>query len=246
MFGQDPQLPCFDFLLGRVQEPVPGHPHDWIVEHQTRLRHAFESTTRHLEAAAARRKEHYDKHVCDAPLQGQLVLLKDTSVRGRHKIQDIWSSTVYKVLKAPGMGGSVYTVALVHNPQQVKHLHREPPEQMGSISADSSFDSDWAVVTSEPMAVPRNHLPARPVTITFSPNQTDAVATSQPSEGPVHSTTSTEIPSTSEASLRTTRPNAGRHPNLPHLPQVAGSSAIGATNSLMPVLSGCAVFRPLQ
>jgi hypothetical protein len=171
---------------------------------------------------------------------------------------------VYKVLKAPGMGGSVYTVAPVHNPQQVKHVHRslikgkvdcavdcppsEPPEQMGSISADeSSFDSDWAVVTSEPMAVPRNHLPARPVISTLSPNQTRAVATSQPSEGPAYSTTSTEIPSTSEASLRrTTRPTAGRHPNLHHLPQVAGSSAIGAANSLMPVLSGCVVFRPWQ
>lgn len=68
MFGQDPQLPM-DFLLGRVQEPVAGHPHDWIVEHQSRLRHAFESATRHLEAAAAWRKEHYDKHVRDNPLQ---------------------------------------------------------------------------------------------------------------------------------------------------------------------------------
>ena len=162
-----------------------------IVEHQKRLRHAFESTTRHLEAAAAQWKEHYDRHVRDVPLQeGQLVLvlvLKDTSVRGRHKIQDIWSSTVYKVLKAPDMGGSLYTVAPVHNPQQVKHVHRSlikgkvhcaancppsaPPQQTGSISADeSSFDSDWAVVTSEPMAVPRNHLPAWPVIIPLSPN----------------------------------------------------------------------------
>ena len=139
----------------------------------------------------------------------------------------------------------MYTVAPLHNPQQVKHVHRslikgkvdcaancppsEPPERMGSISADeSSFDGDWAVVISEPMAVPRNHLPAQPVTITLSPNQTDAVATSQPSKGPVNSTTSTETPSTSEASLRrTTHPNAGRHSNLHHLPQVAGVVLLG-------------------
>lgn len=41
MFGQDPQLPV-DFLLGRIQEPVVGSTHDWNLEHQTRLRHAFE------------------------------------------------------------------------------------------------------------------------------------------------------------------------------------------------------------
>ncbi|KAI3361414.1 hypothetical protein L3Q82_013581, partial [Scortum barcoo] len=117
-----PQLPV-DFLLGRVQELVAGHPHDWIVEHHTQLRHAFESATRHLEAAAARRKEHYDKNVPNISLQGQLVLLRDSGVRDHHKIQDIWSSTVYKVLKAPGVGGSVYTIAPVHDLQQVKHIH---------------------------------------------------------------------------------------------------------------------------
>lgn len=54
-------------------------------------------------------------------------------------------------------------------------------------------------------------------------------------------------PHTSEASLRrTTHPNTGRHPNLYHLPQAVGSSAIGTTDSLRPVLSGSAVFRPWQ
>ena len=51
MFGQDPQLPV-DFLLGRVQEPVAGSAHDWIVEHQYRLCHAFEGATKNLAAAA--------------------------------------------------------------------------------------------------------------------------------------------------------------------------------------------------
>ncbi|KAK9519951.1 hypothetical protein VZT92_022642 [Zoarces viviparus] len=92
MFGQDHQLPG-DFLLGRVQEPVAGSAHDWIVEHQTRLRHAFEGAAKHLEATAAQREKHYDQHVRDIPLQeGQLVYLRDVGVRGRHKIQDIWSS----------------------------------------------------------------------------------------------------------------------------------------------------------
>lgn len=260
MFGQDPQLPV-DFLLGRVQEPAAGHPHDWIVEHQTRLNHAFESATKHLEAAAARRKENYDRHVRDVPFQeGQLVFLRDTGVRGRHKIQDIWSSTVYKVLKAPGVGGSVYTVAPMNDLQQVKHVHRsllkgkmgpvaacpprEPPEMVEPCPRES-LDGDWAVVMSEPIAAPEEPMLPQPVSVIAPLSQTDAAATSQPAAGPgVLSTIPTQ--GTSEAPRRTARSNAGQHSNIHHLPQAAGSSAIGAAASLRPVLSGSAVFRPWQ
>jgi len=56
---------------------------------------------------------------------GQPVDLRDVRVRGRHKIQDIWSTVVYKVLRAPAVGGSVYTIApAVNDPHQLKHVHR--------------------------------------------------------------------------------------------------------------------------
>ncbi len=228
MFGQDPQLPV-DFLLGRVQEPAAGHPHVWTVEHQTRLNHAFESATKHLAVAAAQRKENYDKHVRDIPFQeGQLVLLRDTGVRGRHKIQDIWGSTVYKVLKAPGVGGSVYTSASA------------VPIPMGSS------DGDWAVLISKPMAAPEEPMLPQPVPVTSPPSQMDAAATLQPGTGPEILTSTVPIQGTSEAPWRTARSNAGQHSNIYHLPQAAGSSAIGAAASLRPVLSGSAVFRPWQ
>lgn len=40
MFGQEPRLPV-DFLLDRVPEPMGGDVHEWIQEHQTRLKVAF-------------------------------------------------------------------------------------------------------------------------------------------------------------------------------------------------------------
>lgn len=40
IFGHEPQLPV-DFLLGRVEDLVPGTVEDWLVEHQTRLAVAF-------------------------------------------------------------------------------------------------------------------------------------------------------------------------------------------------------------
>lgn len=53
-----------------------------------------------------------------------MVYLRDHGVRGRHKIQDLWSSTVYQVVKAPPVGGSVYTIAPEHDREKVSHVHR--------------------------------------------------------------------------------------------------------------------------
>lgn len=41
--------------------------------------------------------------------------LRNVGVKGRHKIQDLWSSVVYQVLKAPKEKGVVYTIAPVND-----------------------------------------------------------------------------------------------------------------------------------
>lgn len=42
---------------------------------------------------ANRRKVRHDQHVWELPLEeGYLVYLRDLGVRGRHKIQDLWSA----------------------------------------------------------------------------------------------------------------------------------------------------------
>ena len=125
MFGQEPRLPV-DFLLGRVQDPVPGGVQDWVVEHQARLRVAFEGARERLWAAASKRKAQHDQRVQDLPFSvGQLVYLRDHGVRGRHKIQDLWNAQVHQVVKAPCGDGAVYTVTPVNDPQKVKRVHRD-------------------------------------------------------------------------------------------------------------------------
>lgn len=266
MFGQDPQLPV-DFLLGRVPEPVLGSTHDWIVEHQTRLRHAFEGATKHLEAAADQRKKRHDQHVKDVPLQeGQFVYLRDVGLRGRHKIKDIWSSEVYKVLRAPAVGGSVYTIAPVNNPHQVKHIHRsllkskldyvidcpssEPPLEREPLPVDeSSRDGEWFALVSESTPAPVNTQPSLPAHA--SPPSTQPEVGAPPSASQHQDSqrpdTADVLAANSEAPLRrTARTNSGRHPNLHHLPQAAGSQAIGATNSQVPVPTISVIFRPWQ
>lgn len=174
LFGQEPRLPV-DFLLGRVPEPVAGTVNAWVTEHQTRLQVAFEGARDRLKVAADRRKALHDPRVRDPSLkEGQLVYLRDLSMRGRHKIQDLWHPEVYRVIRAPKPGGAVYTITPVNEPSQVKHIHRSLLKpQIGKgpsignpardqrqdrsereVSRDHSNDGDWFVRTSE---VPHPH-----------------------------------------------------------------------------------------
>lgn len=124
MFGQEPRLPV-DFLLGREPQPIEGSVHDWVLEHQTRLQVAFAGARERLQVMADRRKAHHDQHVRDEPLvEGQLVYLRDYGVRGRHKIQDLWSPVVYQVTRAPKEGGVVYTIAPVDDLTKTRNVHR--------------------------------------------------------------------------------------------------------------------------
>lgn len=124
MFGQEPRLPV-DFLLARVPEPVGGAVHEWIQEHQSRLQIAFDGARERLKSAAERRKKNHDRNLRDVRLEeGQLVWLRDFSAKGRHKIQDLWGPVVYRVLKAPEGGGSVYTIAPIQDQSKAKQVHR--------------------------------------------------------------------------------------------------------------------------
>lgn len=98
---------------------VPGTVHDWVVEHQSRLQVAFEDS-------ADCRKTSNNQHVQDAQfIKGQLVYFQDFSKRGHNTIQDLWSSMhrVLKVLLKAKKGAAVYSVAPVHMPDEVKHVH---------------------------------------------------------------------------------------------------------------------------
>lgn len=53
-----------------------------------------------------------------------MVYLRDYGIRGRHKIQDLWSPVVYKVVEAPRSGGAVYSIAPIHEEGKVKRVHR--------------------------------------------------------------------------------------------------------------------------
>ncbi|KAL2104397.1 hypothetical protein ACEWY4_001265 [Coilia grayii] len=102
-----------------------GPGSDWVLEHRGRLQVAFEGARDRIELATRLRQERHDQKISDHPLaEGQVVYLRNTSVRGRSKIQDAWSPTRYVVLKVPTPGGCVYSIAPQGQPDAVRHVHR--------------------------------------------------------------------------------------------------------------------------
>ncbi|KAK3729825.1 hypothetical protein QZH41_016099 [Actinostola sp. cb2023] len=111
MFCREPRLPV-DLLLGAEEDVEDEIQNDWLATHMSRLRDAYLKAGEHLEQAAERRKKASDQTAFDDPLEiGQLVYLRN-KVKGRNKIQDSWSPTLYRVIGVPDKDGAAYTVQL--------------------------------------------------------------------------------------------------------------------------------------
>ena len=78
---------------------------------------------------------------------------RDHGVRGRNKIQDQWSPTLYKILKAPKGDGPVYTSAPLENLEQVKCVHRtllkRVPQNLSPDFLTSGGDKDPSLESAD-------------------------------------------------------------------------------------------------
>lgn len=117
LFGIQPHLPI-DALLG--QDPDADQGQDWLNAHKERLRDAHLRAKEYAERKAADRVTQQEEKVyCPAVEVGQYVYLRYRPP-GRNKIQDAWSSTMYKVIEVQG---STYAVEPIEG-GQIKRVHR--------------------------------------------------------------------------------------------------------------------------
>lgn len=271
MFGQEPRLPV-DFLLGRVRDPVAGSVHEWVQEHQTRLQIAFEGARERLRTAAERRKANHDGHVRDVPLlEGQLVLMRNHSIRGRQKTHDLWSSVTHIVVQAPKEGGAVYVVAPVHDQAKVKRVHRSllkalvsveapypanvgspPPVELSMSEGELSLDGDLflgqqplrptpSLPLGQQVAGTHDQVPTAAVNPATTTTRASLGAPSAVAAYPAVD----EVNSSGAAVRRSARSTAGRHPNPHHLPRPTGRPLAGCGNSGASSSNAInAVFRP--
>ena len=100
LFGREPRLPVdVEFGLQRGgQRGSPGESH-YISQLRRRLKFAYRKTKCMAQKQQARYRGLYDLKCRGVTLNvGDLVLVKQTAWKGRHKIQDRWESREYQVV----------------------------------------------------------------------------------------------------------------------------------------------------
>jgi hypothetical protein len=92
----------------------------WVADHHVRMQHAFQKKE------ALRRQQRYNETARDEDLHvGARVFLRNRSIKGRNKIQDVWDNRPYKVVRRPNPTGHVYIVAPLDGEGTEKTLNRK-------------------------------------------------------------------------------------------------------------------------
>lgn len=110
MFGQQLTLPV-DFILGTNPSTETHKTHLEYVQNLRQCLHkSYTLATESSRKAGERNKLRFDAKVRAAELvEGDRVLVKNVSVRGKHKLAERWERPVHVVVKRID-GGPVYVV----------------------------------------------------------------------------------------------------------------------------------------
>jgi len=124
MFGREPKLPV-DFALGTVMDSsdVPAQSQcEWVTAHKERLRTAHELAAANLNSASEKRLKRHNVVAKESAIPvGTRVLLRSHPL-GRHKIQDYWDATPYRIVDR--LQDNVYRVQLADGSGHCKTVGR--------------------------------------------------------------------------------------------------------------------------
>ena len=125
LFGREPRLPVdVEFGLQRGSQKGSLGESSYISQLKRSLRFANNKAKQMAKRQQAKYRELYDQKCRGAELKvGDLVLVKQTAWKGRHKIWDRWESEEYQVVGQPSPGVPVYTVKSVAG-GMTRVLHR--------------------------------------------------------------------------------------------------------------------------
>ena len=172
LIGREPRLPVdVEFGLQRGgQKGSPGES-NYISQLKKRLQFAYRKAKCMAQKQQARHRGLYNLRCRGATLSvGDLVLVKQTAWKGRHKIQDRWEDREYQVVDQPTPGIPVYTIKSLTG-GQTKVLHRnlllplqgglrQEGETVGEGVTDSEEEEEEKAVTPcvtrAPKGGPRN------------------------------------------------------------------------------------------
>ena len=122
-FGREPRLPVDDHLPIRL-EHENGDVDSWVQDHYERMEAARKHAGHWSEKEAIRRRGRNPGKANNIPI-GSRVFVCSLGHKDRHKIQDIWDSEPYRVLKRPDAHGPVYTVLSLEDPTKIRTVYRK-------------------------------------------------------------------------------------------------------------------------
>ena len=150
LFGREPRLPVdVEFGLHRGSQRGPLGASGYVSQLRWRLKFAYNKAKLMASKQQARHKGLYDRKCRGATLDvGELVLVKQTAWKGRHKILDHWEEEEYQMVDQPTPGVPVYVVkSIVGGRPRVLHRNLLLPlqgriRQEGVTREESSPDSE--------------------------------------------------------------------------------------------------------
>ena len=150
LFGREPTLPVdVEFGLQRGSQRGPLGESSYVSQLRRRLRFAHNKAKLVASKQQDRHKRIYDRSCRGATLDiGDLVLVKQTAWKGRHKIQDCWEEEEYQVVDQPTPGVPVYVVrSIAGGRPRILHRNLLLPlqgriRQEGVTREESSPDSE--------------------------------------------------------------------------------------------------------
>lgn len=142
MYGRQPNLPI-DVAFGLNPEGQRKVTHsEYVKKLRETLEESYRLAVEHSDKTALRNKQRYDLKVRESTLQvGDRVLVKNVGIRGKHKIADKWSQTVYKVVKHID-DSPVYVVAPLTSEGPERTLHRDLLLPCGFLAPSESAEVD--------------------------------------------------------------------------------------------------------
>lgn len=125
MFGRFPRLAVDAFLGIKPLGESAKTASSYISKLKSRLSFAYKTAAKQAQKRAHQSKERYDLKVRESAVQpGDIVLIKNVSLRGKQKLADRWNRQPYLVIDQPNKDIPVFAVKKEHGRGKPKLLHR--------------------------------------------------------------------------------------------------------------------------
>ena len=125
MYGRQPMLPT-DVEFGvRTPDIVASTSQEYIQKLQKSLKWAYKIAQETSKKELEHSKRRYDQNIKCTKLEiGDLVLVRQKTFKGKHKISDRWKNNPYIIIQCVNEHLLVYKVQLVEGDTKIMTLHR--------------------------------------------------------------------------------------------------------------------------